>query len=264
MNIAAVMSDQVFQNYGLYYDLIYRDKDYAREVEYVVNRLQIADRHAHALLEFGSGTGRHGSLLAQHGYDVLGVERSESMLGILNKVTRSADTNGGYFRCLQDDIRTVQLSRVFDAVLALFHVVSYQVLNTDVLATFENAARHLRQDGLFLFDVWHGPAVLTDRPSTRVKRVEDETVRLTRIAEPELDTNSNVVIVHYTMLAESKADGRLTMFQEDHRMRYFFPSEINLLADRAGFVMEHTEEFLTGHKPSETTWGVAYVLRKRN
>ena len=56
---------------------------------------------------------------------------------------------------------------------------------------------------------------LNERPSVRVKRVEDENTRLTRIAEPELDVNAGVVTVRYSMLAESKVDGRLTCGLED-------------------------------------------------
>jgi hypothetical protein len=38
------------------------------------------------------------------------------------------------FQCLAGDIRTVQLGCTFDAVLSLFHVVSYQIGNADVQA----------------------------------------------------------------------------------------------------------------------------------
>ena len=86
--------------------------------------------------------------------------------------------------------------------------------------------------------------------------------RLTRIAEPELDSQNSVVRVRYTILAESKHDGRLTTVREDHYMRYFFPTEINLLAHQTGFTVERSEGFLTGRMPSEATWGVAYLLRK--
>jgi hypothetical protein len=78
-----------------------------------------------------------------------------------------------------------------------------------------------------------------------------------------LDTNASVVTVRYTILAESKDDGRLTTLFEEHRMRYFFPSEIDLLAGQAGFEIEWSEEFFTRRLPSEKTWGVAYLLRKR-
>ena len=258
------MDEDVFQRYSRYYDLLYRDKDYDAEAEYVARTLRSADPTVRKLLEFGSGTGRHGRLLARRGFDVFGVERSESMVTAARSTPAlPLQSGGGSFDCIEGDIKTIELDRVFDSVVSLFHVVSYQTRNSDLLETFANAARHLNSGGVFLFDVWHGPAVLTERPSVRVKRVEDENTHLTRIAEPELDVNAGVVTVHYSMLAESKVDGRLTRFGEEHRMRYLFPAEIDLLASQTGFDVECSEEFLTGQTSSESTWGVAYLLRKR-
>lgn len=255
------MSADVFKQYGAYYDLLYRDKDYATEANYVGEVLRSALPKPRRLLELGSGTGRHGRLLSQQGFQVFGIERSESMVEVARR-TGETGTGSGTFDCAVGDIRTVALEQSFDAVFSLFHVVSYLTSNSDVMQTFVAAARHLEPGGAFLFDVWHGPAVLNERPAVRVKRVEDDATRLWRIAEPELDTADGVVTVRYTMLAESKVDSRLTTFQEEHRMRYFFPTEIDLLAKQAGFAVERSEEFLTGRPPGESTWGVAYVLRK--
>src|SRR5258705_12606383 len=74
------MDDAVFKRYGAYYDLLYRDKDYEAEAEYVARTLRSTNPAMRSLLEFGSGTGRHGRLIARHGFDVFGVERSESMV----------------------------------------------------------------------------------------------------------------------------------------------------------------------------------------
>ena len=257
------MDEQVFQGYSDYYDLLYRDKDYEAEADYVARTLRSVASNTRKLLEFGSGTGRHGRLLAQRGFDVFGIERSESMVAVARRTAPSSSDISGSFDCKKGDIKTVELHRVFDAVISLFHVVSYQTSNLDLVATFSNAARHLSVGGIFLFDVWHGPTVLKQGPSVRVKRMENENIRLTRTAEPELDVNARVVTVKYTVLAESKVDGRLTTSQENHRMRYLFPSEVEFLGNQTGFGVEHSEEFLTGVAPSETSWGVAYLLRKR-
>ena len=257
------MNEDVFGRYSRYYDLLYRDKDYAAEVAYVARVLRESAPTARTLLEFGSGTGRHGRLLVEQGFDVFGIERSETMAAAAKKASIGFQTQqDGKFDCRQGDIRTVNLDRIFDAVIALFHVVSYQTGNEDLLQTFNSAARHLNAGGIFMFDVWHGPAVLAERPSVRVKRVEDGEILLTRIAEPALDTNASVVTVHYTMLAEAKADHRLTTFHEEHRMRYLFPMEIDLIARQSGFSVERSEEFMTGNPVSENTWGVTYLLRK--
>lgn len=257
------MSDEVFQRYGAYYDLLYRDKDYVAEADYVIQTLRGAAPGARTVLEFGSGTGKHGGLLARAGYDVFGIERSESMVAAARQ--RAPGPPGeanGIFECASGDIRDVRLGRLFDVTLALFHVVSYQTGNADLSRTLASAARHLHPGGLFMFDVWHGPAVLQERPAVRVKRVEDESTRLIRIAEPALDTQSSVVTVRYTMLAEDKSDGRLTTFGEEHHMRYLFPTEIESLAGQTGFEVLRSEEFLTGKPPSDKTWGVLYLLRK--
>lgn len=253
------MSAAVFERYSAYYDLLYRDKNYAAEARYVVEQLRRHQPGVRTVLELGSGTGKHGRLLAGHGLDVTGVERSESMV----EVARSVPVAGpGSFRCETGDVRAARLDRSFDAVLSLFHVVSYQTSNADVLAAFHTAARHLEPGGVFLFDVWHGPAVLHLRPTTRVKRVQDEHWRLVRIAEPHLDTNASTVRVHYTIFAAPAAGGDYETIEEQHHMRYFFPVEMDLLAREAGFEVDHSEEFGTGAPVSENTWGVAYLLRK--
>jgi hypothetical protein len=63
---------------------------------------------------------------------------------------------------------------------------------------------------------------------------------------------------------ESKIDNRVEAFQEEHRMRYFFPVEIDEFAKQSGFEIERSEEFVTGYVPSESTWGVCYLLRKQS
>jgi SAM-dependent methyltransferase len=256
------MTGEVFGDYSAYYDLLYRDKDYRSEVDYVVRTLRGVNPHVRTLLEFGSGTGRHGRLLAQDGFRVLGIERSRSMLSRAQATSSVLSDTGGSFECKLGDLRDVQLDRTCDAVIALFHVISYQTSDEDLADAFGNAARHLSPAGVFLFDVWHGPAVLAQRPSIREVRMEDETLRLTRLCEPALDTCSRTVAVRYTLSVEDKATGQITSLQEDHRLRYFFPEEVTLLAERAGFRIERCEEFLTARAVSTDTWGVAYLLRK--
>ncbi|MCS5704696.1 class I SAM-dependent methyltransferase [Synechococcus sp. FGCU-3] len=243
-----------FEASSRYYDLLYQEKDSAAEAAYVDALLQRHGISGLDLLEFGSGTGRHGCLLAQRGYRVHGLERSAAM------VAAAQQTSG--FSCQQGDITTTQLERRFDAVLALFHVVSYQTTNPEVQAVFANAAHHLKPGGLFLFDVWYSPAVAAQRPELRVKRLQSEDLAITRIAEPTLHPNANRVDVHYTVMAQEIPRGTLHTFEETHPMRHFSIPELGLLAEAAGFERLTAEEWLTGAAPSEATWGVCLVLRK--
>lgn len=244
----------VFDAYGRYYDLLYRDKDYAAEVDYLHRLLQRHDAPGPELLEFGSGTGRHGRLLAARGYRVTGIERSAAM------VAQAAASDG--FSCQQGDIRAVRLGRTFDAVLALFHVLSYQVGNAEVLAVFQRAAEHLRPGGLFLFDVWYSPAVYSQQPATRVKRLAGEGLEITRLAEPVCLPNANRVDVHYTLFVRDTGTGAVETFSETHPMRHFSLPELDWLASATGFERLCAEEFLTGAPPGPDTWGLCLAWRK--
>lgn len=247
----------LFNQYALYYDLLYQDKDYQVEADYVADLLTRFAPETVRILEFGSGTGRHGYLLAQKGYHLTGLERSQEMLARARE--NFLPTTLGSFTCFPGDIQHTELDEKFDAVIALFHVISYQTTNEAVLATFQNAARHLEKGGLFLFDVWYTPAVLTQRPAVRVKRMENANTRIVRLAEPLMLHNENVVEVQYTIYLEEKSTGHLTSFRETHPMRHFSLPELNLLAEQTGFVPLHAEEFLTRNVPGEATWGVGNI-----
>src|SRR5690349_2904728 len=109
------MNATTFGDYATYYDALYRDKDYAAEAEYVAQSIRRACPAARSILEFGSGTGKHARLLQQRGFEVVGIERSASM----------AAHAGSAFRCIHGDIRSIRVERRFDAVVSLFHVISY-------------------------------------------------------------------------------------------------------------------------------------------
>src|ERR1035438_5599665 len=254
-----------FQKYSAFYDLLYRDKDYAAEDAYVAQTIRNPIPHARTILELGSGTGRHGSLLAAMGFDVHGIERSPEMVFFARAAScpPCSETDGS-FSCEVGDICTAHLGRTFDAVISLFHVMSYQTTNQSLQAAFQVATDHLAPGGLFLFDVWHGPAVLAQGPSERVKEVADERYRVKRTARPELDTNRGTVKVLYQMNCENRMSGENFQFSEEHVMRYLFPTEVDLLSENCGLRRIVTEEFLTGHPPSPSTWGVTYVLDRKS
>jgi SAM-dependent methyltransferase len=249
-----------FEQYAALYDLIYRDKDYKAEAQYVARKLRAARSEMRTILELGSGTGRHGCFLAGMGFDVYGIERSAKMVAIAQ--SRPYELTTGTFTCDIGDIRTIVLDRIFDAVIALFHVISYQTSEEALSDVFSVAANHLRPGGIFLFDVWHGPAVLFQGPSVRSKEASDERRRVRRVATPELDTDRRLVKVMYEFEIEELEPGNVYRFNEEHVVRYLFPDEVDCLAHASGFEMIETEAFLTREAPSRNTWGVAYLLRR--
>jgi len=249
-----------FVLYSQYYDLLYKDKDYVAEVDYVWALLEKFKTTSplKSILDLGCGTGIHAELMSRRGLDVYGVELSSSMLSVA-KQRSSAKGSGLSFA--QGDARHYRAGRKFDAVISLFHVMSYQIRNDDVRGMLNTASEHLNEGGLFVFDFWFGPAVLWQRPSLRVKRLENERLSVVRIAEPKLHELENVVDVNYTIFAEDRLNGQIEKLEETHRMRYFFLAELDEELGRAGFARLTAEEWLSGATPSKDSWGVTVVAR---
>ncbi|MDD5242736.1 MAG: class I SAM-dependent methyltransferase [Syntrophorhabdaceae bacterium] len=253
----------VFNDYARYYDLLYRDKDYQAEVDYITRLINRFRPKARSILELGSGTGIHASLLTEKGFTVHGIERSLEMLKrALNLAEiHKQDHPESFLIFTEGDIRTARLPKSFDAVIAMFHVISYQATNEDVNAAFETARHHLNPGGVFIFDVWYGPAVLIERPSVRIKRMADDQTEVTRLAEPVLYPNENRVDVNYHVFVRNIATNTVAELKETHIMRYFFKPEIERIATRAGFQFLHAEEWLFGKAIGCDTWGVCFVLK---
>jgi SAM-dependent methyltransferase len=246
---------QVFDTYARYYDLLYQDKDYVAEAEYVASHIRAHSLQAKRILELGCGTGAHAEHLARMGYSIHGVDMSEEMLAHAEsrKATLPAEVAARLSFSL-GDVRSVRAGETYDSVISLFHVMSYQITNADLLAAFETAAVHLSSGGLFLFDFWYGPAVLTQRPEVRVKRLADEKIKVTRIAEPVMHVNDNVVDVNYTVFIEVKATGQVEQTSETHQMRYLFLPELKGYLIDAGFTHSSSSEWLHSQELSVNSW----------
>lgn len=252
----------VFAAYAKYYDLLYRDKNYAAEADYVTSKLRRLGGNVGSILELGCGTAAHACLLAQLGYVVHGVDMSEGMLaGAQMRRERLDRSSAAAVSLSLGDVRTIRLGRTFDAVISLFHVFSYQTSNDDLQAAFATAKAHLRPGGLLLFDCWHGPAVLTIGPTTTVKRFENETMLVTRIAEPVLDVSANTVEVNYDIAIREKGTGTVQQIKERHTMRYLFTPEVKMMCRDAGLELVDASEWMTDAAPSASAWAACFVAR---
>ncbi|BAY47910.1 hypothetical protein SAMD00079811_55290 [Scytonema sp. HK-05] len=252
----------VFGNYARYYDLLYRDKDYVGEAEFIHRLIQTYGPDAQNILELGCGTGNHAVLLAKEGYQIHGVDFSHQMLQkASDRLLQLPLDLASKLKFSHADIRHIKLNHTFDVVLSLFHVISYQTTNEDILAAFAAVKEHLKPGGIFIFDVWYGPAVLNHRPSVRVKRLENEEINVTRIAEPVMHPNENLVDVNYQVFIKDKNSGAVEELQETHLMRYLFKPEIELLLQEFQMTLLEYQEWMTNQEPGFDTWGVYFVVR---
>ena len=250
-------------NYSEYYDLFYADKDYAAEVRFVRDIIQRHKPNARSILDLGCGSARHAVEFARAGLMVTGVERSSDMIArAKDRIGRLSADLRPLLTLVQGDATNYTASIRYDAVVSLFHVVSYQTSNDALAGIFRCARSALPTGGLFIFDFWYGPAVLTKQPAVRVRRVTAPNLRLTRIAEPEHQFNRNVVDVKYTITVDER-NRRSEEIVEVHSMRYFFLPEIEMLASQHDFEVIEVGDWLTGRTLDEHRWSGYAAVRVR-
>lgn len=246
-------------DYTQQYDLFYKDKNYQAEADYVAGLIQTFQPESKTILDLGCGTGRHDSCFINMGFSTVGVDSSNEMIQL------STRTHSGHNspKFVLGDIRHIRLDSIFDVVVSLFHVISYQTTNQDITDTFDTARSHLSPGGLFIFDFWYGPAVLTDLPAVRCREFNADDRTVVRIAEPELLPNNNSVKIAYNIFFKAAGDDKYKRSCETHTMRYFFEPELHDLAHKHGFDIVRFCGWMSNDLPDLSTWYATAVCRAK-
>lgn len=248
-----------FEAYAAYYDALYREKNYPEECD-VLERIfeRFAVSPVKRILDLGCGTGGHATVLASRGYAVTGVDRSGQMLAMASEKSRRLGVNVEFE---EGDICSWRGTGTWDAAIAMFAVLSYQVEHEDVAAVLDTVRRHLPPNGLFVFDVWFGPGVLTDPPGARVKETRDGDHEIIRYASSTLNLVNQTVDVNYSIV-DMNGQGPVRRVRETHRMRFFFPNELDLLLRAGGFRRVDLCPFgKVGEPVQPETWNAAVVAQ---
>ncbi len=253
----------IYKNYAKYYDLLYNDKDYKKEANYVNSLISKYSKGSKNILELGCGTGIHAIELAKKGYQIDGVDLSKRMVDIAKK--RLDHLPGDISSAVsfkQGDNRKYRNQKKYSVVISLFHVIGYMNSNDDVEAMLKTVSLHLKKGGLFIFDCWYGPAVLTHFPEKRVKVFEDEEMKIIRKATPQVFPNKNLVDVNYEIVTTDRKTKKTEKNYETHTVRYLFKPEIEMFMNGNGFKLLNAEQWLTGENPGFDTWGVCFIAEK--
>lgn len=149
----------IFEGYAKHYDLIYKDKDYKGEAEFVY---EWANKPK-TILSLGCGTGGHERYWCEKAR-VVGIDNSKEMLKRAHK-----HKNIEY---IHRDIKDYETGRKFDCVVAMFNVMGYYPLWHTL------SKLPLKSGGYFIFDCWDYNKIIKDKPRITTQWIDNKYLRV--------------------------------------------------------------------------------------
>jgi len=250
-----------FKGYADFYDALYSDKDYGEECNFLEDIFKTFGlKEVKSILDLGCGTGSHTIPLANRGYHVTGVDASMDMITIARL---KAAEKKKQITFVQQNIQNLNLKMKFDAIASMFAVMSYQTTQKEFDSVLGSVSSHLYPGGLFIFDLWYGPAVLKIRPEKRVKIVNSNGKRIVRKVNPTLDIQNHTQRDDYD-LYEYSGEKLIRTHKSSHLMRFFFDEELRDSLNKNDFEVLLMCPFMEPDKEiDETSWNISVVSRKK-
>lgn len=183
---------------------------------------------AACVLDLGCGTGTFTRLLAQKGYDMIGIDYSDQMLQIAMEKQSEESTPIMY---LCQDMRDFELYGTVGAVVSVCDSINYLLSEEEVLECFRLVNNYLYPKGLFIFDfntVYKYEMVIGD--TTIAENRED----CSFIWENYYHEEENINEYDLTIFAKDRDTDLFYRFQETHLQRGYTLQTMKTLIKQAG------------------------------
>ena len=222
------MSERFYSDPQLY-DLLFPAGEYGHFYA------EQARRAGGPVLELACGTGQILLPIAQTGTRCVGIDLSPEMLGAAAERMR---TGSAPAELVEGDIRSFELGEAFAMIFIARNSLLHLHATDDLLACFRSVRRHLKPDGVFIFDVFNPDVRMLARPEgTRIPLMQIEHPEYGRVsveAEGEYDAATQVRSETWYFSAEGRPD----FWTAPLAVRSIFPQELPLLLNAAGLRLE--------------------------
>ncbi|MBF0105592.1 MAG: class I SAM-dependent methyltransferase [Deltaproteobacteria bacterium] len=216
--------ESLFENYARNYDKECFVQGTAGECDFI--EAEVGRDKSPKILDIGCGTGRHAIELTKRGYNVTGVDLSESQLA---RAREKAQEAGLTIVFQTQDARNLTFDGEFDLAIMLCEG-GFSLMETDEMnfAILKSAARALNAQGKLIFTTLNGLFPLFHSVSEFYKSAQKEGQSQCKDCSFDLMTFRD----HNTAVFEDDFGNKRALQCNE---RYYVPSEITWLLKTLGF-----------------------------
>lgn len=247
--------EQSYQEFAYTYDMFMDNIPYEEWEKYILNILKRENVHSGILLDLGCGTGILTEMLANKGYDMIGIDLSEDMLNVaMDKKYES----GNDILYLNQDMREFELYGTVAAVISVCDSLNYILEEEELLQVFKLVNNYLDPSGIFIFDM---------TTENKYLKVGDGTIAENRQEASFIWENTyykDKKINRYDItIFEQGEDGRYDKYEETHYQKVYNPEKVKELLERAGMEFVGVFDVGTQQPPSKESERIYFVAREK-
>ncbi len=215
----------------------------------------LLDSEKNLVLDLGCGTGTLAELMYKKGYDVMGIDASESMLNI---AMGKKDESGSDILYLQQDMRELELYSTVGTVFCVCDSLNYILEEEELLTVFRLINNYLFPGGLLIFDV------NTDYKYREL--IGDATIAENReecsfIWENVYDVEEEMNECDLTVFVREEGEC-FRRFTETHFQRGYTAEQMKKLVEQAGMTVLEIMDADTGETVTEESGRIYVVARE--
>ncbi|MHC1720629.1 MAG: class I SAM-dependent methyltransferase [Clostridiaceae bacterium] len=237
----------------IYDQLINCDIDYEAWAKFVLDICTVQFISFNDYLDLACGTGNMAEQICGRFKECWMVDMSQDMLSEAESKLRS---RGIKARFICQDIKELKLNKQFDLITCCLDSTNYITRESDLLKYFTNVKQHLKEKGLFIFDI-NSYYKLKEILGNNVYNYDDE--KVTYIWENSF--NNEIADMYLTFFV--KEGDLYRRFDEEHSERAYKDETIEGIINEAGLQLLYKFDNYELKQPDEETERIVYVLRKK-
>jgi len=245
-----------YTSFAQVYDLFMDNIPYEEWCGRIVEILREYGIDSGLVLDLGCGTGSMTELLAQRGYDMIGVDASEEMLEL---AVEKRERSGHDILYLLQDMREFELYGTVRAIVSVCDSINYITEEEDLLEVFRLMNNYLDPKGIVLFDfntVYKYEELLGENT------IAENRPEGSFIWENYYDPKERLNEYDLTLFIREE-EGLYRKYEETHYQRAYSLEQVLELLRKAGLKTLRVFDAQTGGEPLGTTERLCVIAREQ-
>lgn len=246
-----------YTSFASVYDTFMDNIPYEEWAEYLVALLKEHQVEEGLVLDLGCGTGSMTELLAQAGYDMIGIDNAEEMLEI---AIEKREKSGHDILYLLQDMREFELYGTVRAIVSICDSVNYITEEDELVEVFRLVNNYLDPKGMFIFDfntTYKYKEVLGDRV------IAEDREECSFIWNNYYYEEEKINEYELSLFIREEDSDLYRKFQETHFQRAYDLKTMKELIEESGLEYITAYDAFTRNAPTETSERIYVIARER-